>query len=234
MPQLLVVMPVYNEQASISKVAREWFAMLDTTVGDFVMLAINDGSTDQTDSILTMLNVDLGPRFEVINHSNRGHGQSCIQGYKTALEREIPFILQIDSDGQSNPLYLPEFWSRRAHFDVIYGKRTRQDGLRRILASMILRLMLRLMVKVDCVDANVPYRLMNASACGAAFRRIPSDLFLANIALAVALRKDSAVRHGQVAIGFPPRYGGESSVPFMKFAAKGIELFRQLRKAGIA
>lgn len=223
-------MPVYNEQTAISTAVRDWFATLDSTVGDFILLAINDGSTDQTESILKSLRSELGPRFEIINRANRGHGQTCIQGYKVALERKAPFILQIDSDGQSDPSYLPEFWRKKDQFDVIYGKRSRQDGVRRILASAVLRSLLRILAKVDCVDANVPYRLMNANACAAAIQAVHPEVFLANVALAVILRRDTSIRQGQVPIKFPPRQGGEPSVPFMKFAAKGIELFKQLNK----
>lgn len=222
-------MPVYNEQTSISKVVRDWFATLDSTVTDFTLLAINDGSTDQTESILKSMRSQLGPRFEVISRPNRGHGQTCIQGYKIALERKARFILQIDSDGQSDPSYFQEFWHKKDQFDVVYGKRSRQDGVRRILASAVLRSLLRLLAKVDCVDANVPYRLMCASTCATAIQAVRSEVFLANVALAVSLRRDTAIRHTQVPIKFPPRQGGEPSVPFMKFAAKGIELFKQLK-----
>lgn len=226
-------MPVFNEQASISGVVRDWFTSLASHVGEFTLLAINDGSTDDTESILTALHEKLGPRLEILSRPNRGHGQSCIEGYRIAIERNIPYILQIDSDGQSDPRHFPEFWNLRDPNDVIYGKRTRRDGFRRILASTVLRILLRTIVKADCVDANVPYRLMKTRACADAIRAVPSDVFLANIALAVLLRKNPTIRQGQVPIGFPPRHGGEPSVPFTKFASKAAELFAQLKKAGI-
>ncbi len=226
-------MPVFNEQTAIPQVIRDWFAMLDATVSDFTLLAIDDGSTDLTQEKLEPLRATLGDRLEILTRPNRGHGQSCIQGYQIALDRAVPFILQIDSDGQSDPRHFPDFWAIRDRYDVIYGKRKRDDGARRILASAVLRLLLRLIARVDCVDANVPYRLMRSSACATAIRSIPQDVFLANVALAVALKKDPAIRHGCSSIGFPPRQGGEPSVPFSKFAVKGLELFRQLAKAGL-
>ena len=222
-------MPVFNEQAAVTLVARSWFDMLTRHVGDFILLALNDGSTDGTDAELTALKRELGDRCEIIHHANRGHGQTCMQGYRTALERAIPFIFQIDSDGQSDPAYFADFWDRRNDYDVIYGKRRRQDGSCRVVASLILRWSLRVLARVDCVDANVPYRLMRASACADAIRAIPAEIVLANIALAVCLKRNPAIRHGSIAIGFPPRLGGEASVPMAKFAAKAFELFRQLR-----
>jgi dolichol-phosphate mannosyltransferase len=227
-------MPVFNEQASILQVTRAWFDALVQSARDFVLLAIDDGSTDGTLAILNTLQSELGARLEVISRANRGHGQTCIEGYKAAIERNIPFVLQIDSDGQSNPAHFAEFWAGRDNFDVIYGKRTRQDGTRRIVASAILRKLLKIVTKVDCVDANVPYRLMNTTACANSICAVPSDLSLANIALAVILRINPKIRHGSIPINFPPRLGGEPSVPFFKFAAKGLELYVQLKRAGIA
>ena len=229
-PELLVVLPVYNEQASVRKVAIEFFEEIENWTERFVFLALDDGSTDNTPAVLERLRTQLGPRFEILRHANRGHGQTCIQGYRIALERGIPFILQIDSDGQSDPRYFTKFWDRRNDFDVIYGKRTRQDGFRRVMASLVLRHALRVLAKADCVDANVPYRLMNTAACADAIRAIPPAIDLANIGLAVRLKRQPTIRHGHIDIGFPPRHGGEASVPFAKFAVKAVELFRQMRE----
>ena len=88
--QLLVVMPVFNEQDSIRKVVVEWFNALEAATPDFAILAINDGSKDATLQTLGTLQSELGDRLEIISRENRGHGQSCIQGYRVALERRIP------------------------------------------------------------------------------------------------------------------------------------------------
>jgi dolichol-phosphate mannosyltransferase len=119
-PELMIVMPVYNEQASVQKVVHEWFNELENWTENFVFLAINDGSTDGTLRILEHLREQLGARFEILSRENRGHGQSCLQGYRIACEREIPWVLQIDSDGQCDPQYFFRFWRDRKKFDVIY------------------------------------------------------------------------------------------------------------------
>jgi dolichol-phosphate mannosyltransferase len=228
-PELLIVMPVYNEEASVESVIREWFPELSRVACDFTFLAIDDGSKDSTLRVLRKLETEFGPQLEILSRENRGHGQSCLQGYRIAIERSILHILQIDSDGQSDPRHIHEFWNLRHDFDVIYGKRNRMDGLRRVVASRVLRWSLRLLAGADCIDANVPYRLMYSAACAPAIRSIPADFFLANVALAVRLRQTPGIRHGSVPIHFPPRRGGEPSVPFSKFAVKALQLFRQLK-----
>lgn len=229
--ELLVVMPVYNESASVRKVVNEWFTELENWTGRFIFLAINDGSTDGTGEILRQLQSRFGERLEILERENRGHGQSCLQGYRLAIERGIPFIFQLDSDGQCDPQYFFRFWRNREKFEVIYGiRRRRDDGWRRVIASMVLRLTLLIFASANCADANVPYRLMRTDACTDSINRIHSRFFLANVGLAVLLRYQPGIRQGQVTIRFRERYGGEPSVPFAKFATRAIEMVRQLRE----
>jgi len=229
--QLLIVMPVYNEQASVRKVVLEWFHEVENWTEDFVFLAINDGSTDGTGQILLRLRDQLGPRFEILDQTNKGHGQSCLVGYREACRRDIPFVFQIDSDGQCDPQYFFRFWREREKFDVIYGNRKkREDGWRRVVASQVLRAALLLGARVNCVDANVPYRLMRTTNLEKILDQIPQDFFLANVALAVLLCRDSAWHHGSIPIKFRERYGGEPSVKLARFGEKARELANQLQR----
>lgn len=229
-PELLVVMPVYNEQASVRKVVLEFFAEIENWTEHFVFLALDDGSTDDTPKILARLRDQLGERFEPVRHSNRGHGQSCLAGYRVAVERRIPFILQIDSDGQCDPQYFFRFWRRRERTDVLYGLRAkRDDGLRRLFATMVLRAFLLLGFRAACWDANVPYRLMRTEAIKPFLEYIPPQFNLANIGLAVLLKRNGDIRHGYVPIHFRERYGGEPSVKLSLFGRKALELYRDIR-----
>ena len=229
-PELLVVMPVFNEQTAVGTVLREWFPALEAQTARFTFLAINDGSTDGTRAVLESLRAELGPRLEILDRPNRGHGQSCLQGYGIAVERGVPHVFQMDSDGQCDPRFFAACWERRESFDVIYGRRTRRDdGWQRVFVSAVERVFLLGLFGVNCVDANVPYRLMRTAVLPPFLARIPRTFGLGNIALAVLLKKDRAVRHGSVPIHFRVRDGGEPMVKLGGFAPKAGQLFRQLR-----
>lgn len=226
----MIIMPVFNEQASVRKVVTEWFYEIENWTQDFVFIAFNDGSNDGTLAVLEKLKDQLGTRLEIVSHTNRGHGQSCLAGYRHALARGAQWVFQIDSDGQCDPQYFFRFWRLREKCDVIYGvRKTRDDGWRRVVASRILRLVLAIACRINCVDANVPYRLMRPGILKDALDRIPSDFFLANIAIAALLRQNPSIREGRVPIRFRERYGGEPSVALGKFGSKAAELVRQLR-----
>lgn len=226
----MIIMPVYNEQASVRKVVIEWFQEVENWTENFVFFAIDDGSTDATRTILHRLQEQLGKRFEIREQPNMGHGQSCLVGYREACHRGIPFIFQIDSDGQCDPQYFFRFWRDRDKYDVIYGRRVRRDdGWRRVLASYVLRATLISTAGVNCVDSNVPYRLMRTESLQRILEQIPREFVLANIALAVLLKKSSDWRHGAIPIRFRERYGGEPSVALKNFGDRAFQLRRQLK-----
>ncbi len=228
-PELVVVMPVFNEQASVRKVVTEWFHEIQNWTENFVFLAINDGSTDETQRLLERLADQLGERFEVINQRNAGHGQACLRGYREACVREIPFVFQIDSDGQCDPQFFFRFWRERHSHDVLYGVRhRREDGWRRVVASLVLRMFLLVTTGANCRDANVPYRLMRTPQLEPFLSRIPENFFLANVALAVLLQLDGSRKTGYIPIRFRERYGGEPSVALHRFGQKAGELWHQL------
>jgi dolichol-phosphate mannosyltransferase len=229
--ELMLIMPVYNEQASVRKTVLEWFQEIENWTENFVFVALDDGSLDDTPKILQRLCDQLGPRFEVVRKNNSGHGQTCLAGYGLACERKVPFVFQIDSDGQCDPQYFFKFWRLRDSCDVVYGiRKKRDDGWRRVMASFVLRITLLLTAGSHCRDANVPYRLMRTQQLAEKVSLIPADFFLANVALATLLKRDKRWRHGYVPIHFRERYGGEPSVRLGKFGEKAKELFNQLRR----
>ncbi len=230
-PELLVVIPVYNEQASIGEVVHEWMNELDQRCDSFAILAIDDGSKDGSLQALRRLQEQWGARFLVKTRPNRGHGQTCLEGYRHAAGMGATYVFQIDSDGQCDPRYFSSVWQLREQCSVVYGVRTkRDDGLARVFVSRVLRVMLLVAFQVNCRDANVPYRLMKTNEVMWAVNRIPPDFGLANIALAVLLAGNTKCSQGFVPIGFRRRSGGQPSVKPSMFGRKAFELYRDIRK----
>src|SRR5688500_17715441 len=137
---LYVVMPIYNEQASIGAVVREWKDCLEKVAPDHRILILNDGSKDNTAQVLAELAASV-PGVEVINKPNSGHGRTCIMGYGEAIKRGARWVFQIDSDGQCDPQYFASAWQKRQESIAVFGKRTdRDDGMARKVISYFCRL----------------------------------------------------------------------------------------------
>jgi len=227
--KLWVIVPVYNEEASIVHVVEEWMPELRRNVGkgQFVFCTLNDGSKDNTSEILHEQSKKY-PEIVVIDKQNTGHGQTCVFGYREALMNNAEWIFQIDSDGQCDPSFFKLFWNQRNRHRIIYGFRTkRDDGFSRFLISRVVTLVVFFATGVFVRDANVPYRLMHASTLKDVIQHIPHDFKLSNILLAAVQKRLYYIKW--VSITFRDRYGGSPSVKTYSFMKEGLKLHRQLK-----
>ena len=223
--KLTVVLPVYNEEKSIELVIKEWRQVLEAEVPDqFCFLVIDDGSTDGTPEILKRL-ADESSTLISYRKENSGHGDSCLEGYKIALEMKTDWILQIDSDYQCDPSYFKEFWAAAKDSKVIMGKRVRRlDGFYRLALTKIISLWLFFITGRFCPDPNVPYRLVEASFLSRLIQTCPS-LHLTNSFLSYKMMKNQSILW--IKIHFRKRLYGQS---FHKFVPTIIAIF-ELTKA---
>lgn len=220
---LALVVPVYNEQECIVAVLQEWRQAMAACVRRFCILVIDDGSTDQTPERLKSLD---WPELKVHRHANRGHGQSCIVGYRLAAETEAAYVFQIDSDGQCDPTEFSTLWSRRNEAVAIYGRRTRRDdGLARRVITKCLRYVLKFQLHTRLNDTNVPYRLYKTDVAAEVAARVPITFDLANIAMALLMEPLGFV---EIPIHFRDRMGGHPSVKWLGFAKKAKRLMNDL------
>lgn len=112
----LVVVPVYNEEASVEAVlaeVRRYAAGAD-------VLVVDDGSTDGTPRRLACL-----PGVRVIRHAqNRGYGAALMEGFRVAAEEGYDYVVTIDCDGQHEPARIPIFFHTLAQgWDMVSGSR---------------------------------------------------------------------------------------------------------------
>src|SRR5262249_28110437 len=152
-------------------------------------------------------------------------GRSCRVGYEWAVAEGAPWIFQIDSDGQCDPAFFPEFWSARSHADCVFGVRLmREDGLLRGLVSAFCRLLIRISIGQDLHDPNVPYRLIEANTLNRALRRVPKEFDLQNVALALALKLDQSVRWQYIPIRFRAPNHGKRRIGLLKIVRLGFQM----------
>jgi glycosyltransferase involved in cell wall biosynthesis len=228
---LVVVMPIYNEEANIGTVLAEWDREFARIGVRGTIFAINDGSRDGTLQILKELESRKPGFVKVFDKANSGHGRSCRFGYDRACESAAEWVLQIDSDGQCDPGYFEQFWNARTDTDCVFGvRRQRDDGFARKLISSACKWLTMLVSGVALTDPNVPYRLMRREVLCEALKRVPADFNIHNVALTVALRRMPQVRWKTVPIRFRDRQGGSNSINIRNILAMGWGLLRSLNR----
>ena len=128
--RLCVVMPVYNERDAIGSVLEKWHRTLSSLGIDFAIRPYNDGSKDDSLSVMRTFAARLGPRVDVRDKPNGGHGHTILTAYRDAARDGFDWIFQIDSDDEMGPGRFADLWDARHDWDFLLGYR---DG--RIQAS---------------------------------------------------------------------------------------------------
>lgn len=103
-PRLSVIVPVKNEAENIMPLIAEIEAAC-AQIGDFEIVYVDDGSTDETPRILARAAAEK-PRLRVFRHA-----QSCGQSaaVRTGVEGARGVICcTLDGDGQNDPAFIPK------------------------------------------------------------------------------------------------------------------------------
>src|SRR3954467_11101284 len=114
-PLLSVVMPAYNERATIEEMVRRVLAVPLRTE----LIVVDDGSRDGTRDILSRLAEELEITL-VLQPANGGKGAALRRGFQ---ERRRDLVVIQDADLEPSPEEFPELISliRGRRADVLYG-----------------------------------------------------------------------------------------------------------------
>ncbi len=134
---LSVVIPVYNEERSVEPLCAALFSVLDAMSIRFEVIAVNDGSTDQSMAQLVAQS-RLRQELKVVDlRRNYGQTAALMAGIDHATGE---VLVTIDADLQNDPKDIPALLEKLEEgYDVVSGwRRDRQDApIRRNFVSAV-------------------------------------------------------------------------------------------------
>ncbi|HUF39449.1 MAG TPA: glycosyltransferase family 2 protein [Anaerolineales bacterium] len=156
--RLSVVMPVYNEEATIAEIVRR---VLKMEVVD-ELLIVDDGSTDGTRAVLK--GIEGADRVRIIlKEKNEGKGSAVVRGF---AEAQGELVLIQDADLEYDPRHYPVLLQpiEENLADVVYGSRFLGEARRPILfwnmvANKILTLVTNVLYNTILTDMETGYKL---------------------------------------------------------------------------
>ena len=175
--KIVLALPAFNEADNLEPLIIEAEKVLKSLDTEFLIVVVNDGSSDDTLSILNSI-AERRPELplKIVSHSvNRGLGEAIKTGLKEALQfcgGNSDIIVGMDADNTHSPTYIPEMAAKiqQQGFDVViasrYQKGSNEVGvpLFRILLSRAARITFQIFLRLPNVrDYTCGYRAYRAS-----------------------------------------------------------------------
>lgn len=238
MPNIIAVIPTYNEINNLPNITSALFAL---NIPDLKVLVVDDASPDKTGELANQLAEKHPERLHVIHQTGKlGLGNAYLKGFTWALEHQADFVIQMDADFSHSPKYIHEFLRLINKYDVVVGSRyvagggvdERWSKWRWLLSWWANSIWVRLALGVHTKDATAGYKCWQADALRAIdLSQIRSNGYVFQVEMCyVAERIGLNIK--EIPIYFEDRRIGQSkmNIPIKIEAALGVfEIHRRHR-----
>ena len=217
--RLSVVVPTFNEEATLGALFRRIVAIVEHATPDYEVVVVNDGSTDRTLSILTEAHIS-NPRVRVVNLSRNFGKEAALTAGLNYSTGDV--IIPLDADLQHPPELIPKMVAKwREGYDMVVAVRADRRGesaLKRASADLFYRVIQRLS------DVPIPahagdFRLLDRQVVEALKLLPERTRFMKGLFAWVGFRQT------RITFDPPPRTAGRSKWRYSKlwnFALDGI------------
>ena len=109
MKKIIILIPVYNDWQSTSKLLEDINLNVKGLNQEFSIIIVNDASTDE--QLINSTNLENLSSIKIINmKENRGHARCIASGLKHIHEKEqYDYIIPMDGDGEDRPEEIKNF-----------------------------------------------------------------------------------------------------------------------------
>jgi len=158
MPDLSIIVPVYNEQNSLEELYRQIAVVEKATDQVFEIVFVDDGSEDDSWNVLKTLAADHEGVKCVRFRRNFGKAAALRAG---AAETTASLVMTMDADLQDDPAEIPRFIEALGDdYDLISGwKEKRNDPLGKTFPSKVFNWLIGMMTGVKLHDHNCGFKL---------------------------------------------------------------------------
>lgn len=150
--KISLIILAYNDGQSLKEIIPEWIQVLHQQHRPFEIIITDDGSTDDTRSIMSSMTAEFPCLKYIRSEKNCGVGANFRKGVKHATGH---FIAYTDGDGQYLPKDLLLLLKKVDEYHLVTGNRVnRADPFFRTVTSGIYNKLVRIIYPVAVRDVN--------------------------------------------------------------------------------
>jgi len=217
-PQLSVVIPVYNEELNLPTLFARLFPVLDALGRPYEIIFTNDGSADRSFELLKA-QYDKRPDVTRVIDFNSNYGQHM--AIMAAFERvRGTVIVTLDADLQNPPEEIPKLLARMdAGHDYVGGcRQDRQDSWFRTNASKLVNYVREQTTSIKMTDQGCMLRAYSREVVDAIVRSGAINTFIPALAYSFSSHPT------EVPVKHEERHAGESNYSFYKLIRLNFDL----------
>ncbi len=207
-PELSIVLPAFNEEASVASAIERAATAVAGLVEDFEVVVVDDGSADATaETALAVAREHPGVVRVVRHERNQGYGAAIRSGFRHSRGRAVFYT---DADNQFDVAELKWFLPLMADHDLVIGFRVyRYDTVLRSVVSWCYNRLVGVLFRVRVRDVDCAYKLIRREVLDKI--TIESDDFFVDTELVAKARKWN-FRIAEKGVRHYPRLAGETTV----------------------
>lgn len=209
--KVLVIIPAYNEEKNISKVIRN----INEANADVDVVVVNDGSADRTVEVAK----NEGAKVLSLPY-NLGIGGAMQTGYLYAKENNYDVAIQLDGDGQHDPVYIKTLVEPvvQGLCDMAIGSRyvkksNYKSSVTRRMGMVFFSRLIWLLTGKRITDTTSGFRAVNKNIIGYFAQNYPSDYPEVDVLIRLHKKKFKVM---EVPVEMKERQGGTSSITPVK------------------
>jgi len=168
-----IIIPMHNEEIHVNRCVQKVLKEIARIPYRSKLLVVDDGSTDQTNTILNMLTKHHKKTMCITRHqTNRGYGGAIKTGIQTAVKQKFEYAIIMDSDLTNNPKFIHAFVQRISDgYDIVKACRyTKESIIRgvpiyRTTISRIGNFIASKLFRLGIQDCTNGFRMIRLSQC---------------------------------------------------------------------
>jgi glycosyltransferase involved in cell wall biosynthesis len=184
-PSISVIIPTFNQQSKLSYSITRIKQQVELYFSNYELIVVDDGSTDNTLTILKSLAV-TDPHIQVISYRpNRGKGYAVKQG---VLHSHGEAVMFMDADLDISPDFIKDYVERLSTSDLIIGsKRHPKSNVTipksRAFLSTAFNILIRAATGIPQKDTQVGFKVGKGDMMRTLFRNVSVSRYAFDVEL---------------------------------------------------